>query len=200
MGSATINPDITDVSDVAYIPVPSLNFLSSWFGSRPALRAYRTIYEPKKKAHTSNMNKVIFVCRGNVARSQMAEALYKKYSGLDAISVGTKVPQEGPGKEGKHLKDIPVAEPVVRCLKENENIDASEYRNKQITEQMTQDADKIIIMAERETVPPYLTNHNKSIFWDVEDPLGKSYEEYCQTMKQIKELVLELINSSTSKV
>jgi hypothetical protein len=39
MGSATINPDITDVSDVAYIPVPSLNFLSSWFGRRPGLRA-----------------------------------------------------------------------------------------------------------------------------------------------------------------
>jgi len=42
----------------------------------------------------------------------------KKYSSVEAISAGTRVPREGSGKEGKRLKDIPVTEPVIRCLRE----------------------------------------------------------------------------------
>src|SRR3989338_6074615 len=115
------------------------------------------------------MKKVLFVCRGNVGRSQMAKALFKKYSNVDALSAGTKVPQEGPGREGKKLKDIPVAEPVIRCLWEQENIDVSEYTNKQLQPGMLKEVDKIIVMAERETVPEYLLNNEKVEFWDIDD-------------------------------
>jgi len=139
------------------------------------------------------MDTVLFVCRGNVGRSQMAEALYRKYSGLRAISAGTKVPQEGPGKEGKMLKDIPVAEPVIRCLKEDEGIDVSNQRNKSLTPEMLERADRVVVMAEKETIPDYLRNNEKTIIWTIEDPLRKSYEEYCKKMEEIKTLVLKFI-------
>jgi len=123
----------------------------------------------------------------------MAEALYKKYSGREAISAGTKVPREGPGKEGKKLKDIPAAEPVIRCLKEREGVDVSEQRNKSLTPEMLGGADHVVVMAEKETIPDYLQKHEKAILWTIEDPLRKSYEEYCKTMKKIKTLVLRFI-------
>lgn len=152
--------------------------------------------QQEKSSQQLSQKKVLFVCRGNVARSQMAEALFLKYSPFEAISAGTRVPQEGPGKEGKELQDIPVAEPVVRCLRDKENIDVSSYTNKQLNPEMLKDADVVVVMAEKETVPDYLSNSEKAIFWDVEDPLGKPYGSYCQTMSEIKTLVLGLISDT----
>ena len=137
--------------------------------------------------------KILFVCRGNVGRSQMAEALFKKYSGMDSISAGTRVPQEGPGKEGKELGDIPVAEPVIRCLWEKEVVDVSRCTNKQVDEVMIAGVDKIIIMAEPSTVPDYLMNDPRSTVWTIDDPMHHDYDYYCQILEQIKGMVLTLI-------
>lgn len=152
--------------------------------------------QSEKFSQQLSQKKVLFVCRGNVARSQMAEALFKKYSRFEAVSAGTRVPQEGPGREGKELQNIPVAEPVVQCLRDKEDIDVSSYTNKQLDPEMLEDADVVVVMAEKKTVPDYLSNSKKAIFWDVKDPLGKPYESYCQTMSEIKTLVLDLISET----
>lgn len=109
------------------------------------------------------------------------------------MSAGTRVPTEGPGKEGKELQNIPVAEPVIRCLLEKENIDVSRYTNKQVNEKMLTGIDKIVIMAELATVPEYLLKDTRSVIWKVEDPLKHSYEYYCKILEQIKSHVLILI-------
>ncbi len=123
----------------------------------------------------------------------MAKALFKKYSDANAVSAGTRVPTEGPGKEGKELQNIPVAEPVVRCLLEKENIDVSRYTNKQVNEQMLIGVDKIVVMAELATVPEYLLKDKRTVIWTIDDPLKRSYEYYCKILEQIKVHILGLI-------
>ena len=125
--------------------------------------------------------KVLFVCRGNVGRSQMATALFVRYSGYEASSAGTKVFE----KEGQKLKDIFLAEPVIRLMKK-EGIDIEENARTQLTPLMIEEFDKIIVMAESETIPEYLHQSNKAEFWNIEDPKGMSDKCYEKIIFQIK--------------
>src|SRR3989344_5808999 len=93
--------------------------------------------------------KILFVCRGNVGRSQMAEALFSNYSNHKVYSAGTKV-----------------------------------YEN---------EGEKIIVMAEPETIPEFLRNNNKAMYWEIEDPKGKSIEDYRLLIKELKILIQKLI-------
>ncbi|MBS1266697.1 MAG: Protein ArsC [Candidatus Woesearchaeota archaeon] len=131
--------------------------------------------------------RVLFVCRGNVGRSQMAAALFHKYFGEDAFSAGTKVFE----KQGQKLKEIPLAEPVIRFMKK-EDIDISENARTQLTHAMLKGFDKIIVMAEQETIPKYL-HQNKAEFWDIEDPKDMSDKGYEKIISQIKSRIKHLI-------
>lgn len=125
--------------------------------------------------------KTLFVCRGNVGRSQMAAALFHKYSGEDAFSAGTRVFE----KEGQKLKDISLAKPVVKFM-EKEGIDIAENARTQLTPSMIEEFDKIIVMVEDESVPEYLSKSNKAEFWNIENPKGMMNEGYEKIISQIK--------------
>jgi len=101
--------------------------------------------------------KILFVCRGNVGRSTMAAALFTKYSGIKAFSAGTKVLEN----ENQKIKEIPLAEPVIRFMKK-EGINVAENTRTQLTLEMIPEFDKIIVMAEPETIPEYLSKSDKS--------------------------------------
>ena len=103
--------------------------------------------------------KFLFVCRGNVGRSQMAEALFRKMTNgkYEVSSAGTKL--SGPEQK---LKEFSGAETLIACVKE-EGIDVSENIRKQVTENMAADADKIILVIdETDPVPEYLLEQQKS--------------------------------------
>jgi len=135
--------------------------------------------------------KILFVCRGNVGRSQMAAVLFTKYSGIKAFSAGTKV-FEG---ENQKIKDIPIAEPVIMFM-EKEGIDVSENNRIQLTPEMVQEFDRIIVMAEPETIPEYLSNSSKMEFWDIEDPKGMNDEGYEKIISQIKSKLKQFIKEN----
>ena len=44
-------------------------------------------------------------------------------------------------------------------------------------------------MAEKETIPDFLIYDSKAIFWDIEDPKGKTDEQYEQLIEQLKEKI-----------
>ena len=90
--------------------------------------------------------KILFVCRGNVGRSQMAEVIFNKYSKHKSSSAGTLIL----GNKSQKLKDIPLTEPVIKFMKK-EGIDISEKEIKQLNQEMCNEFDKIIVMAEPET-------------------------------------------------
>ncbi|MFH1503753.1 MAG: low molecular weight phosphatase family protein [Candidatus Diapherotrites archaeon] len=138
--------------------------------------------------------KVLFVCRGNVGRSQMASGLFTKYTGIKAYSAGIKVFEN----ENQKLKEIPLAEPAIRFMK-REGLDIAENFRKQLTPNMFEQFDKIIVMSEPDTIPEYLLQNKKVEFWEIQDPKGVDDKEYEKIIFQIKDKIKKFIKSNKLK-
>jgi arsenate reductase len=139
--------------------------------------------------------KVLFVCRANVGRSQIAEAIFNKLApeGYTSISAGTNVlDKEGNSMEGQTLANRVGAEQVLEVLREL-NIEAGSAVRNQITESMINESNVVVVMAEKETWPEYLLNNNKVIYWEIIDPKAMGIDETRQIRDQIAGLVEKLI-------
>jgi arsenate reductase (thioredoxin) len=139
--------------------------------------------------------RVLFVCRGNVGRSQMAESIFNKLavSELVSTSAGTKVfNKDGSSADGERLIDRDGAQDVLAVLLEL-GIDAANSVRKQVSQTMVEEADKVILMAEDETVPIYLKKSEKVTVWKIEDPKSKGLDETRMIRDQIKSLVENLV-------
>lgn len=130
--------------------------------------------------------KVLFICRGNVARSQWAEALFNHYSkNYRAISAGTEVNH----KEGQTLeKYMHVCETMAL-----EGVVIGHYRRKQLTPQAIKSSDYVIALIEKIYCPGYLLQNSNVIYWDVPDPKGADYETHVRIKDSIKGLVRKLV-------
>jgi len=98
--------------------------------------------------------KILFVCRSNAGRSQMAEAFFNKFSANDkAVSAGTHV-------EKKKLPDF-----VVKCMKDL-GYDISHKTRRKIIQSVANASDKIIVIMEpkeRKLLPDYVKKSGKTI-------------------------------------
>ena len=72
-------------------------------------------------------------------------------------------------------------------------LDVSGNIVKQLKPEMISKFDKIIVMAEPETIPDYLRDNKKVEFWEIEDPKGKDENFHRKTILQIEKKILELI-------
>ncbi|MEK7194586.1 MAG: low molecular weight phosphatase family protein [Patescibacteria group bacterium] len=141
--------------------------------------------------------RVLFICRGNVGRSQVAEVIFNKLAKGKhlAVSAGTIVINpEGKSQDGVTLKDVPGAEKVLTALSEI-GIDASENKRSQLSPEMLDTADKVIVMAEKDTIPDYLSKNSEFTYWELKDPKKESLEFMRDIRDQIQVLVKELINT-----
>lgn len=131
--------------------------------------------------------KILFLCKGNVGRSQIAEALFrKKFQDMhDVISAGIQI--SGPEQPIGEL--MPYIKEVLDVMNE-ENVDISMAIRKQFTEKMVEDSDKVIVIIEDgESLPEYLSNSSKLIRWNIPDPKGKDIEFTRKVKDQIKALI-----------
>jgi protein-tyrosine-phosphatase len=132
--------------------------------------------------------KVLFVCKANVGRSQMASALFNKYSKNNSSqSAGTDVNE----KEGQKIGNNEKAKFVWEVM-DKEGIDVRNNKRRQITELMTMDFDKIVMLTPP-TWPPFLTNNPKVIFWNIEDAKNADYNFHVKIREDIKKKVISLI-------
>lgn len=139
--------------------------------------------------------KILFVCRGNVGRSQIAETIFnQRTSGKHhAFSAGTWVKnKEGVSMHGKKLHEFDAAKEVILSLQEI-GIDSRENKRDQIDEAMVEDADLVVVMAEEHTIPEFLKNSPKVRYWEVEDPKGMNQEETNNIRNQIARRVDALL-------
>jgi len=129
------------------------------------------------------MREILFICSGNVGRSQMAEAFWNGLSkNYHASSAGTSVGE----REGEHLHGY-----VLDAMREL-NYDLSERVRKQLTQDMVRDAYRVVSMVDKETLSKYITDPSKVIFWGVADARGTSLEFHRNVRDQIKSLVEDL--------
>jgi protein-tyrosine-phosphatase len=130
--------------------------------------------------------KILFLCQANVGRSQAAMELYRQKDGV-ASSAGTKVDMPG-----TTLAERPGAVNIVQVMREDYNINMIHNVRTQVTEDVAKGYDKIIIMAEKDTVPEWLFQDKRSVFWTVNDPKGQDVPTTRRIVNEIKQKVDEL--------
>ena len=131
---------------------------------------------------------ILFVCVENAGRSQMAEAFFKKYAKnqFNVISAGIS--------PSSHLN------PVVVSVMNELGIDLENQKPQLLSSSMIENSNKTVNMGcmDKESCPSLFVKDVDD--WNIEDPKGKSIEDVRKIRDQIKNDVLNLLNSIESDV
>lgn len=116
------------------------------------------------------MKKVVFICRGNLIRSQICKALYNQMTNRDSFaeSYGTDVKIDG--NEGVAIENHDYLASLIEIMN-NHGLDISKEVSKQLTENSIRDADKIIMMGRKSSIPGWMGKYDYE-YW--EDCLNES--------------------------
>lgn len=132
--------------------------------------------------------KVLFLCTGNSARSQMAEGFLKSLAGakFDAYSAGMRPTQ---------------LHPLAVKVMQEAGIDISKYRSKSATEFLNQKFDYVITVCDNaRQMCPVFPGTYATIHWDLEDPAAyQGLEEekllfFRKIREEIKRYILAFVN------
>jgi ArsR family transcriptional regulator, arsenate/arsenite/antimonite-responsive transcriptional repressor / arsenate reductase (thioredoxin) len=122
----------------------------------------RSSADRRHPGRSRHRRRVLFLCTGNSARSQMAEALVEQMS-AGAIEAATA---------GSHPK--PLHPKAVRVLRKR-GIDISANRTKHLDEFVSQRFDTVITLCDRvREVCPEFPSHPELVHWSVPDPTLES--------------------------
>ena len=122
--------------------------------------------------------KVAFVCVHNSCRSQIAEALGKLFASdvFDSYSAGT------------HLKDH-INPDAVRLIKQQYSIDMEEKQYNKLIDDIPS-PDVVITMGCNVNCPMLPCKYRED--WGLDDPTGKSDEEFIKIIQIIEDKIIEL--------
>lgn len=131
---------------------------------------------------------ILFLCHGNIARSQFAEALLRQKGVVDVMSAGTHV---GDDRDGRMLcHDGATASRLSTYFLEVTGIDISRQRRKRVSREMVERSTRIIVMTDPAHVPDFVLSTTADIqFWDIEDPHDMSLSECRLVIGQIRDKV-----------
>ncbi|WP_288221179.1 arsenate reductase ArsC [uncultured Clostridium sp.] len=123
--------------------------------------------------------KVAFICVHNSCRSQMAEALGKIYGSevFESFSAGTETKPQ-------------INQDAVRIIKELYNVDMNKTQKSKLLTDIPE-VDIVIKMGCNVVCPVVLANHIED--WGLEDPTGKSDEEFIKVAKTIEDKIKDLV-------
>ncbi len=129
---------------------------------------------------------VLFICRANAIRSQIAEAFYNHFAQEGkASSAGVDLINSIQGD------DMQV--PTMVCdLMSQHGIDTSCQKRDWLTEEMVRGADAVVILTDY-ALPDYVKSAKRLVDWsDIPDIVSAPKEEKSAVIKEIKKRVEEL--------
>jgi len=119
--------------------------------------------------------KILFVCSGNVARSQEAAAFYNQLTdSCDAESAGTAA------IDGK------VLDPLVLQVMSEVGLDLMNAHRKSLTPEAIDNAETIISFVALDMIPMGALDGKRILYWEEPDPRGNSLDGHRQTRDAIK--------------
>ena len=137
---------------------------------------------------------VLFVCVGNINRSQIAEAIYNKLSKKNvAFSAGIRPRRAGVLLKNEHNNPVLPMKMF--------GLDLSRAKVKKMNSAVVDSADKVVCVLPkkyRKEIPRYLQNRPDLEFWEVDAIRSETqFEEYLELealrIKQIESYVKDLV-------
>ncbi len=134
------------------------------------------------------MKSVLIVCQGNICRSPMAEGFIAHQ--LSSIHPSAMVSSAGLAA----VVDYP-AEPKAHAIMQKHGIDISRHRARQLTLELVQQAELILVMTRRQLIAlgqqflfakekVFLLGHWQN--FEIRDPLGKTLSEFENVYQHIQ--------------
>jgi protein-tyrosine-phosphatase len=148
----------------------------------------------------SKQPKILFVCKGNMFRSPIAEAIAGRIIGKENVSSAgtyTGAPDE---PEGQRLMDISHHSVFCQYMEDQGFKDFGEHRTRRVTEKMVDEADVVVDMSEPEYDLDFVSQNQKTVRWEVENPLFKNlnFEDGYKKVEEIYDIleknIKELLN------
>ncbi|MBW3569407.1 low molecular weight phosphatase family protein [Candidatus Parcubacteria bacterium] len=134
--------------------------------------------------------KVLFVCRNNIARSQIAKAIFntinKKHT---AHAAGTRV--KNIGETLRQRSERKGGALALKVMMDN-GYDMSGYIQEQVSKDCLNDFDLIVNMAAKRYTPKWLIESPKYIHWKINDPKNRSYLITDNVRMEIESKVIDL--------
>jgi protein-tyrosine-phosphatase len=137
------------------------------------------------------MKKIVFICHGNIFRSQVARGFYNKFKKDDSIAYGYGTDVINRGLQGLKLSQKLGLEIVITEMKKYD-IDMSDEHCEQLKEEYLKDADNVIVMSEKEYIPDWLQKY-KYEYWEILNPEAHTKEVVKEIIELIKNKVIKLI-------
>lgn len=128
---------------------------------------------------------VLFLCKDNEIKSQIAEALFNSIS-LKHKSQSAGIETNYKGTIGKKNKVF------VEAMKKF-GLDISNQKIKKITKKIVKGKDIIVLMDGKGNIPEYIYDCNRIIAWSIKDVNGRDIQTYIENIESIEKKIEELI-------
>lgn len=128
--------------------------------------------------------KILWLCRENIGRSQVAQTFWNINYADTSISAGFDVDDPG-----SLLANRPEADTLIKVMADEYGMDIAKNNRSSIvglSKEILRRARMIVVLAEPSVIPFDFHELGNVEFWEVQDMKGKSYKETNRIVEEIK--------------